>query len=373
MRRLATLSLLLSTGLAVPLAYSQSSDGPAELPPAEYAGTEFVDSKGCAFVRATVNGAVSWVARVDQDRNPLCNFEPTFAWAVPSSDADETVETDVAEAPAESDEVADIVTEEMAEAEDKTDAEAMAEAEAMDETEAMDASEDMAEADATMPDTAAEAIETAMADDKEDDSMSTDMSQEVAMAPAPRRAVTPRPVRAPVAAAPAPMPVQTQPVTRAEACAGKSGIQPNLLSLSTGLPIDCGPASEGVTAPTVTDDIPRLTLAEACSRSAATGIRFTNAVTGEPVVCPQTESEPLQALAPSSGVVKPYIQVGSFAVHSNADRLIARLGDLGLPVAAGRSGRLKIVAAGPFTSSNAQQQALATVRGLGFSDAFLRN
>lgn len=341
MHKLATFSLFLYIGFAVSPAFSQSIDGPSELPPTTFEGTQYIDSQGCAFVRATVNGATSWIARVDQDRNPLCNFEPTFAWTLTETAAEqETPEVVAAEDDADVNEVAAETT--------------------------------------AVPETAAEAVESASADEAETPVISTDLSEDVATAPAPRPTAPAAPRRATVAApapvvAAAPARVQTQPITRDEACAGKSGIQPNMLSLSTGLPIDCGLATEIVDATTVSDDIPRLTLAEVCQRTAETGVRYTNAETGERVVCSEPDVEVASAAMPTAPVAKSYIQVGSFAVHSNADRLIARLGNLGLPVASRRSGRLKIVAAGPFTSASAQQQALATVRGLGFSDAFLRN
>lgn len=56
---------------------------PAEFPPTSFAGNQFVDSKGCAFIRAGVGGAVTWVPRVDRKRQQLCNFQPSFAAATP--------------------------------------------------------------------------------------------------------------------------------------------------------------------------------------------------------------------------------------------------------------------------------------------------
>ncbi|MDG1431640.1 MAG: SPOR domain-containing protein [Paracoccaceae bacterium] len=51
---------------------------PAEYPPVPFEGREYVDSKGCVFIRAGVDGATNWVPRVTRDRNPVCGFEPTF-------------------------------------------------------------------------------------------------------------------------------------------------------------------------------------------------------------------------------------------------------------------------------------------------------
>ena len=44
-----------------------------------------------------------------------------------------------------------------------------------------------------------------------------------------------------------------------------------------------------------------------------------------------------------------------------------------LPVASGRSGQLKIVAAGPFADAAALSRAMQAIRGLGFTDAYTRN
>jgi predicted small lipoprotein YifL len=55
--------------------------GPAELPPAEFAGRHYVDSQGCVFVRAEVDGAVTWAPRLDRDRMPLCGYRPSMASA----------------------------------------------------------------------------------------------------------------------------------------------------------------------------------------------------------------------------------------------------------------------------------------------------
>jgi predicted small lipoprotein YifL len=74
MRHLALAALLATLPLA---AFAQS--GPAELPPADFAGRQYVDSSGCVFVRAEVNGAVTWAPRLNRDRTPLCGYRPSLA------------------------------------------------------------------------------------------------------------------------------------------------------------------------------------------------------------------------------------------------------------------------------------------------------
>jgi predicted small lipoprotein YifL len=74
MRHLALAALLTLSPLA-----AMAQGGPAELPPADFAGRQYVDSQGCVFVRAEVNGATAWAPRLNRDRTPLCGYRPSLS------------------------------------------------------------------------------------------------------------------------------------------------------------------------------------------------------------------------------------------------------------------------------------------------------
>lgn len=77
----------LASGLALGVGQAQTGERqPTEFPPDSYKGKQYVDSDGCVFIRAGIDGNVSWVPRVTRDRKIVCGFAPSLPSQVASAD-----------------------------------------------------------------------------------------------------------------------------------------------------------------------------------------------------------------------------------------------------------------------------------------------
>lgn len=89
--------LALAVGMALPVMSQTLSSlgGPAELPPASFTADQYVDSRGCVFIRAGYGGQETWVPRVSRDRQPLCGYEPSLPGGTAVASAPEPQEPEV--------------------------------------------------------------------------------------------------------------------------------------------------------------------------------------------------------------------------------------------------------------------------------------
>lgn len=58
-------------------AMAEGTGKPAELPPASYAGMQYVDSEGCVFLRAGTEAETIWVPRVTSGGKQICGYPPS--------------------------------------------------------------------------------------------------------------------------------------------------------------------------------------------------------------------------------------------------------------------------------------------------------
>ncbi|WP_415921671.1 SPOR domain-containing protein [Tateyamaria sp. SN6-1] len=81
MMRVTRIVALLATvaGFSAGSVHAQTGQVPAEFPPSSFKGTQYVDSRGCVFIRAGIDGNTTWVPRVNRQRAQVCGQTPSLS------------------------------------------------------------------------------------------------------------------------------------------------------------------------------------------------------------------------------------------------------------------------------------------------------
>ncbi|PQO24304.1 hypothetical protein C2I36_03340 [Rhodobacteraceae bacterium WD3A24] len=357
-------------------AFAQASAAvPAEVPPESFRNTQYVDSEGCAFIRAGFDGRVTWVPRLDRERNHVCGLEPSLP------------------------QLAETQEEPAAQPQATTEAQPLA-------------------ADPAPERSAPEEAEPRRARRTEARPRQAEPTATAAREPARQAVAQQRAQQAPAGhnrACPQRLPYGQELRLTDGRTVIRCTAQPARLNLDRGAPVEPAapsgrqsrpaavqpPATPEGYRPVWEDDrlnprraqgrpegeaamrrvwsesIPREQIGQPAPRSAAAP------ADARPEVSPRDRLVPTPDAYISTmgrtGADRPagrFVQVGTFAVESNAGNTARRLRAAGLTVqtrevrSGGRS--LRVVLAGPFSDPEALRDALARARGMGFYDAFTR-
>ncbi|MGC9370211.1 MAG: SPOR domain-containing protein [Paracoccaceae bacterium] len=382
----------------------RADDGPAEYPPQSYTANQYVDSRGCVYIRAGYAGQVTWVPRVTRERKVLCGFKPSLAQEkaakpenkLAAKPAAPAAKAEKAPAPAMDAQPAARVA-----ATPKTPRKATASVGKPVATVAVKKTPPKAAAAgpapakpaktaakkaarATAPRQVAGKRETACPGASKisrryinDGSAGAVRCGPQAEAPAGRRAGNPAPqqaaprrvVTAPASTAAAPVTVPRQ-VVRPAPVKIPAGYEPawkdDRLNPMRAKGTAEGKAQMGLVW---TETVPRRLVGGTTGRASTSS-------DPKPRISASTKSVRVAGPKAPQAASHRFVQVGSFGVPANAQATKARLRALGLPVAVAKTrskGRdLEIVFAGPFESQAQLTSALGAVRKAGYGDAFLR-
>ncbi len=73
----------LSISVAAEAKSLRYASGPAEIPPSSFKAAQYVDSRGCVFIRAGYGGQVQWVPRVQRNKQVVCGMTPSRGASAP--------------------------------------------------------------------------------------------------------------------------------------------------------------------------------------------------------------------------------------------------------------------------------------------------
>ena len=373
-------SAIVALGLSATVVSAQSLasiGGPANLPPAGFTGQQFVDGRGCLFLRAGFGAQVNWVPRVGRDRKPLCGFPPTFGAATAAAVAANTVPDAPAVVAAPVVAVAPVLRAPVLRAVAPVVVAAAPVVAAP--VRATYAAADLAgpasgqiQCFSTAPKLERVLLRsggTALVCTTGDGSLTGWRSPIFPRNAGVGAALSAQDLAGATLVGTIRTATNTRPATVARAVVPKPPAGYKLAWTDDRLnPLRGQGTAQGQAQQDQvwTRDIPAELVADQ-PQPRATVARAAR-VTVSTMSAPQTQ-QPAAAAA-------SYVQVGTFGQVANADAVKARLAALGLPVSTSkitRSGKvLQIVYAGPFGSTAAAQAALAQTRSAGFGDAILR-
>lgn len=420
---------VIAASLSIGFGHAQSlrdAQTPAEFPPASFNGTQYVDSRGCVYVRAGIDGNVTWVPRVNRQRQLICGQTPTLsaeaaaaARVTPGQSAGATPEQ-ITIAPSASGTATAVQPAPVARPNVRTTQTAPA-APAQPTQRVIVRRSVPAPAPARPVAAPSPAPTRAQAPAAQRTATAT---QQTRVAPTTTlrrvpvasinnaeqtRAVDPETRVVPlhvydsrIAQGPAPIPEGYQPVweddrlNRRRAEQSLNGIAQTRLAWTRTVPRRLIDRRTGrdvtatvplvypyVDVATQERDLGTVTLIKRDGQLMKRVQRKTRSKARQPVVSTRTAEKPIVKTAaratPDTGkraVKGRYVQVGTYSLPANAKAAAQRIARSGLPARIGKFKRggksYQIVLAGPFGSSADLSNGLTRSRALGFSDAFVR-
>ncbi|SDW16339.1 SPOR domain-containing protein [Roseicitreum antarcticum] len=327
--------LLVTFGVTGPALAQNGALVPAEMPPADYSGNQYSDSRGCLFIRASFDGRVTWVPRFDGNRQPICTT-PASAPASAPAPAPAPAPVPASPPPATT-------------------------------TTASTTAGTLARSPAIAPQRISQTVSVPQP------------------ATPPRRASSPRQTSRP-----------SLPAGHNAACPASSPFGELVRRASGEVAVRCVTSANLMLNPpagaTTMPYLPPVALTNTAVQPrpaplpiaplpiAPPPIAPLPTVAPQPVMLQPVTLQPVALTTPPAPRAAPYIgtfvQVATFGVPQNAARTHAALQARGLPARLqpthAHGQRMQVVLAGPFFDTNTARNAVQTARGMGFADAFIR-